>query len=87
MRQGVEEAVIDRAHSVALATTGFPFAGPVIALSVEAAWAEVGDDVIKAINDTLNFEDDNLDVHSLVISAKQLVTLARAGRSNLEGIV
>ena len=82
VKQGVEAA---HKKGVEAAAT-IPYAGPAVAIALQIFWSVGGDEVVKAINDTLNFEDDEIDVKPVYISGKQMVTLARAGRQNLQGI-
>lgn len=78
---------IEAAHNKGVeASASIPYVGPAVAIALKVLWELVGDDAVKVVNDTFNFEDDQIDVKSVYISGKQMVTLARAGRQNLKGI-
>jgi hypothetical protein len=82
----VDQIVHRAGAGVAAASTGIPVVGPGVAVVLAALLNEFGDDLARWINELLGTADDVLDTQSFTITAKQMVTLARAPRQNLEGI-
>lgn len=85
-RESVSDGVQDL-HKAGIAAAGaIPVVGVAVAAALEAGWQEYGDDIKKAVNDTLHFEDDYLDTESLHVSAKQMLMKTREPRLNWKGI-
>lgn len=85
-REAVGQGVEKGGHAVAAATTAIPVIGPAVALAVEALLAEFGDDIAQAINDLFGTEDDRVGTVTFPITAKEMVTLARAGWQDFRGV-
>jgi hypothetical protein len=77
-RSRVEEGVEAAGHGLARAAATIPYVGPLLAAGVEWALSEFGDDIAGALNDGLDTGDDQLGVVSMVITAKDMVTMTRA---------
>jgi hypothetical protein len=81
VKKGADKA----AEKLAELSVNIPVVGPGVAVGLALLWEGVGGDVVDFLNDSLGFEDDKLDTKRMVISAKQMVTLARASRQNFRG--
>lgn len=82
----VKGVVQGAGHAAAGASAAIPYVGPAVAVALELLLKEYGNDLAALINDVAGTEDDLLDVKSFAITAKNMVTLARAPRANLKGI-
>lgn len=85
-RDLVKKGADAAAKSIASATAAIPKFGPAIAVLLHALWEGVGDSVVTFLNKVLNFEDDHIDTKSFTITAKEMVTMARAAKKQMKGI-
>lgn len=85
-RKRVEQGVMTAGHGLAAAAAHIPLVGPFLAAGLEWALAEFGDDITDAVNEVLDTDDDHLGSVSMVISAKQMVTMTRATLFQEKGI-
>jgi hypothetical protein len=60
--------------------------GTFLAPVAKALLVAIGPDIVNAVNDLLGTADDHVGTQSVIISAKEMVTLARAPRKNFRGI-
>jgi len=85
--RGIVKAAADKgAEGIVMAAEKVPSVGPALAVVAGAVWKAIGDDVVGEIHGLLDTKDDNVDTKPFVITAKQMVTLARAKRQNKSGI-
>jgi hypothetical protein len=61
-------------------------AGPLVAKLVEIVLSAVRDDLVEAINDALDTDDDHIGTVPVTVTAKQMVTLARYPRQEYRGV-
>ncbi|MCI0415531.1 hypothetical protein L0222_22380 [bacterium] len=79
--RGVVKALADKAAGgLVVAAEKVPYVGPALAVIADKVWTVIGDDVVGEIHEALDTKDDNIDTKSVVITAKQMVTLARVAR-------
>lgn len=82
----VQEAVKKGGDAVAVAAAAIPYVGPFISVAVKAAMDKFGDDIVRALNDLLDTDDDFVDSKSFLVSGKQMVTLARAAKQEYRSV-
>lgn len=86
-RGAVNEGVDQAAKGVALGVGAIPYVGPYLAPVAKALLEAVGPEIKDAFNRLLGTGDDRIGSMPLVVSAKQMVTSARAAPQNFRGIL
>jgi hypothetical protein len=86
-RGAVNEGVDQAAKGVALGVGAIPYVGPYLAPVAKAFLEAAGPEIKDALNRLLGTGDDRIGSVPLVVSAKQMVTLARVTPHNFRGIV
>lgn len=86
-RETVKTAVDQASNGASLAVGQIPYVGPFLAPVAKAFLQAVGPDLVKAVNDLLGTGDEYIDTASMFVSAKDMVTMARAGEKNFRGVL
>ncbi len=82
----INQGVVAAGAAVTTACAGIPYVGPVVALACAALFKEYGDDIAKVVNDILGTGDDVIEKWVWNVTAKEMVTMARAPQLNFWGI-
>jgi hypothetical protein len=82
----INQGVVAAGAAVTTALTAVPAVGPFLALASAALFEEFADDIAKVINDILGTGDDVIEKWVWNVTAKEMVTMARAPRLNFRGI-
>jgi hypothetical protein len=86
-RETVKAAVDQASAGVGMAAGAIPYVGPFLAPVAKALLEAVGPDIVDAVNDLLGTDDDYVGGASLFVSAKNMVTMARAAPQDFRGII
>ncbi len=79
---------VDKAAAAVKIGVGFiPFVGPFLGPVAEQFLKAVAPDIVEAVNDGLGLGDDLIGKLAWTITAKDMVTMARAGQRNFKGVL
>jgi hypothetical protein len=85
-RAVVKTAVDEASKGITVAVGAIPAVGPFVALAAGGLLTEYGPKIVDAVNTGLDTQDDHVGSVSFQVTAKNMVTMARAALKDSKGI-